>query len=39
MTRRVEDHLRTLPLIAAVLLRFELIELRPFLNWSILFAR
>lgn len=32
------DHLRTLPLIAAGQFRVELIELRPFANWSLLFG-
>jgi hypothetical protein len=36
---RAEEHLRKLPLIAAGLLHFELVELRPFVNWSMLFAR
>jgi hypothetical protein len=34
-----ERDLRQLPLIAGGLLSFELIELRPFQNWSLLFAR
>jgi hypothetical protein len=34
-----EAHLRTLPLVARGLMRFELVELRPFVNWSALFAR
>jgi hypothetical protein len=34
-----EDHLRKLPLVAAGSFRFELMELRPFVNWSTLFAR
>jgi len=33
-----EGSLRTLPLIAAGLFRVELIELRPFVNWSMLFG-
>jgi hypothetical protein len=33
-----EGHLRGLPLVAEGLLRVELIELRPFVNWSALFA-
>ena len=33
------EHLRKLPLVATGLLRVELIELRPFVNWSLLFAR
>lgn len=33
-----EDHLRGLPLVAAGMLRVELMELRPFVNWSMLFA-
>jgi hypothetical protein len=36
---RAEAQLQTLPLIAAGLLHFELVELRPFVNWSALFAR
>ena len=32
------EQLRKLPLIAAGLLRFELTELRPFVNWATLFA-
>jgi hypothetical protein len=34
-----EASLRTLPLVAAGLFRVELIELRPFVNWSLLFGR
>jgi hypothetical protein len=34
-----EAHLRALPLVAAGLLRVELVELHPFVNWSALFAR
>ena len=34
-----EEHLRKLPLVAAGHLNFEIIELRPFVNWSMLFAR
>ena len=33
-----EEHLRKLPLVAAGHLNFELVELRPFVNWSILFS-
>jgi hypothetical protein len=33
-----EAQLPALPLIAAELLRYELIELRPFVNWSMLFS-
>lgn len=33
-----ERHLAQLPLVAAGLFRIELIELRPFVNWSKLFA-
>jgi hypothetical protein len=33
-----EAQLRRLPLVAGGLLQFELIELRPFVNWSMLFA-
>ena len=36
---RAEAHLRSLPMVAAGLCRFELVELRPFANWSMLFAR
>ena len=32
-----EHHLRKLPLIAAGHINFELVELRPFVNWSMLF--
>jgi hypothetical protein len=31
-------HLQTLPLVSAGLLHVELVELRPFANWSLLFA-
>ena len=34
-----EAQLQGLPLISAGLLRYELIELRPFVNWSLLFTR
>jgi hypothetical protein len=34
-----EEHLRKLPLVAAGHLNFELVELRPFVNWSMLFAQ
>jgi hypothetical protein len=34
-----ERLLRQLPLIAGGMLRLEVIELRPFVNWSMLFAR
>jgi hypothetical protein len=34
-----QEHLRRLPLVAAGLFQVELIELRPFVNWSLLFAR
>jgi len=37
-TAQAEGHLSKLPLIAGGLLRFELVELRPFVNWSLLFA-
>ena len=33
-----DEKLRALPLIAAGLVRVELTELRPFVNWSLLFA-
>ena len=36
---RAEEHLRTLPLIAEGLLKCELVELRPFVNWSKLFRQ
>lgn len=36
---RANEHLRKLPLIVEGLLRFELIELRPFVNWAMLFVR
>ena len=36
---RAEQHLRSLPLIATGHLNFELVELRPFVNWSMLFAQ
>ena len=34
---RAEELLRKLPLIASGHLRFDLVELRPFVNWSLLF--
>jgi hypothetical protein len=34
-----EGHLRKLPLVAAGHFKFELVELRPFVNWSMLFAQ
>jgi len=34
-----EEHLRKLPLVAAGHLNFEIVELRPFVNWSMLFAQ
>ena len=34
-----EEHLRKLPLVAAGYLNIELVELRPFVNWSMLFAQ
>jgi hypothetical protein len=34
-----EEHLRKLPLVAAGHLNLELVELRPFVNWSMLFAQ
>lgn len=37
-TGEAEAHLRKLPLVAAGAFRFELIELRPFVNWSALFS-
>jgi hypothetical protein len=33
-----EAHLRPLPMVAAGLMRIEYVELRPFVNWSALFA-
>jgi hypothetical protein len=33
------QHLEGLPLVAAGLMQLELIELRPFVNWSMLFAK
>jgi hypothetical protein len=32
-------HLHGLPMVAAGLVHVEVVELRPFVNWSILFAR
>jgi hypothetical protein len=34
-----ERHLAPLPLVAAGTLQMEFVELRPFANWSMLFAR
>jgi hypothetical protein len=34
-----DAELERMPLVAARLLRVELVELRPFTNWSLLFAR
>jgi hypothetical protein len=34
-----EAHLRPLPMVAAGLMKIEYVELRPFVNWSALFAR
>jgi hypothetical protein len=34
-----EAHLGPLPLVAAGLMKVEYVELRPFVNWSALFAR
>jgi hypothetical protein len=34
-----EAHLRPLPMVAAGLVKIEYVELRPFVNWSALFAR
>jgi hypothetical protein len=36
--REAHERLRALPLIAAGLLRPEVVELRPFVNWSMLFT-
>ena len=33
------EHLARLPLVASGAIRFELVELRPFANWAILFER
>jgi hypothetical protein len=33
-----EAHLRPLPMVAAGLVKIEYLELRPFVNWSALFA-
>jgi hypothetical protein len=38
-TAEVERELRKLPLVAKGLMTFELVELRPFVNWSRLFAQ
>jgi len=38
-TAQAEEHLRKLPLVAAGHFSLELIELRPFVNWSMLFAQ
>lgn len=41
-TQNLEEadaHLRKFPLVASGGLRFELVELHPFINWSMLFAR
>lgn len=35
---QAEAQLRTLPLVGAGLMKVELVELRPFVNWSLLFA-
>lgn len=37
--QNAKQHLEGLPLVAAGLMHFELIELRPFVNWSMLFAK
>jgi hypothetical protein len=37
-TARAEEHLHKPPLVAVRLLHLELIELRPFVNWEMLFA-
>jgi hypothetical protein len=36
---QAKKHLRKLPLVAAGHLTLQLIELRPFVNWSVLFAQ
>ena len=36
---QAEEHLRKLPLVAAGHLNLDLVELRPFVNWSMLFAQ
>ena len=33
-----QEHLRRVPLVAAGLFRVDLVELRPFVNWAMLFA-
>jgi hypothetical protein len=38
-TEEASAQLRTLPLVASGAMRFELVELRPFVNWSMLFAK
>ncbi|HLH96335.1 MAG TPA: dimeric alpha+beta barrel [Xanthobacteraceae bacterium] len=37
-TAQAHEHLRKLPLVAAGLLSVELVQLRPFVNWSKLFS-
>ncbi len=37
-TAQAHEHLRKLPLVAAGLLTVDLIQLRPFVNWSKLFS-
>jgi hypothetical protein len=38
-TKAALAHLQKLPMVASGLLHLELVELRPFVNWSALFAR
>ena len=38
-TKAAQSHLDALPLIRAGSLHVDLVELRPFVNWSMLFAR
>jgi hypothetical protein len=37
-TAEANAHLQKLPLVASGAMRIELVELRPFVNWSMLFA-
>jgi hypothetical protein len=38
-TADANAHLQKLPLVASGSMRVELVELRPFVNWSLLFAK
>jgi hypothetical protein len=38
-TETAADSLRGLPLVAAGMFHIEMLELRPFVNWAMLFAR